>query len=174
MRASLGPCWRRFSSSARPWEGAAGTSCGPAESCGGGFAGVAALSPGDCEETSLSRGRRRGGPHQCRGDPGTRLGLSGGRRGGAVFAGPVGCRKCLLRCHDHRGGKGARRVTLKAPRFWKCWGAGVGGRPGRLFAERTQEGPSVLASTPRRCCSSAPFFKVMGKISVNAATNSEP
>lgn len=71
VAAGFGPCWRRFSVSTRPWEGAAGISCGPGGSFGGGFAGVAALSRRDFSLTTLMRGRAERWLTPMRGEPGS-------------------------------------------------------------------------------------------------------
>lgn len=134
--SGLGSCRWRFSSSVRPWKGAAGTSCRPGGSCAGGFARGGARVPrglrGDVLDVRLAEWR----PASMPGSPRAKLGARGpswargegggpassglpspsvDRRGGAAFAGPVRSRRCWPSSHDRRGGKGARQGDLGVP-----------------------------------------------------------
>lgn len=160
-----GRAWGRVGggsrASARPWEGAGGISCGPGWSCGCGFKGVAALVPPGPRLDALEARPVGWRPTPVPGEPGSRLGLTGRRRGERAFAalfdlGSAGSAVTIV------GAKGCQRVTLEVPRFEKCWG--LRGGPARSSRRAREKVLPARASTPRRCCSSAPSFSDVGDV----------
>ena len=84
--SGLGSCRWRFSSSVRPWKGAAGTSCRPGGSCAGGFARGGAPVPRGLRGDVLDARPAEWQPASIPGSRRARLGQRGGRRAGLFWA----------------------------------------------------------------------------------------
>lgn len=101
--SGLGLCRWRFSSSVRPWKGAAGTSCRPGGSCAGGFARGGAPVPRGLRGDVLDARPAEWRPASVPGSPRAKLGQRGGRRAGLFWApvsigGPAGRRRVRWPC----------------------------------------------------------------------------
>lgn len=108
--SGLGSCRWRFSSSVRPWKGAAGTSCRPGGSCAGGFARGGARVPRGLRGDVLDVRPAEWRPASMPGSPRAKLGARGpswargaGGRAGLFWApvsigGPAGRRRVRWPC----------------------------------------------------------------------------
>lgn len=114
-------------------------------------------------------------PAPMPGGPGGQAGPQRRAAGRSSVRGPCWMQAMPAALSRSWGRKGCQEGDLEGPSILEMLGGWRwGGDPAGCSPRGRRKVHPVLASTPRRCCSSAPFFKVMGKISVNAATNSEP